>query len=182
MSSHEEIYKQYISTRNTRVIFSFKGMFSQEILTEFGSMIRTSLQAETKLKKIFGVFIEISQNILYYSDEKAIGAHGEESGVGIVIFEEDDTKYTIESGNLIKKDKVERIRGKIEHINSLDRDKLKSYYQEQLRQERPEDSKGAGIGLIDIARKSDYPLGFGFTEVDENFNFYTMAISFKKEG
>ncbi|MCB1178934.1 MAG: SiaB family protein kinase [Leptospiraceae bacterium] len=177
-----EIYNQYIANKQTRVIFSFKGRFSQEILTELGSMIRTSLQAETKIRKIFGVFIEISQNILYYSDEREVGPTGDEGGVGIVLFQENDTDYILGAGNILDSSRCDGIKDKIEQVNSLNKDQLKEYYQKQLRQDRPQTSKGAGVGLIDIARKSDYPLGYSFTKIDEEKSFFTMSIKFKKEG
>jgi hypothetical protein len=182
MDINPEIYKQYIEARDTKVIFSFKGRFSQEILTELGSMIRTSLQAETKIRKIFGVFIEISQNILYYSEEREISPTGEDGGVGIVLFQEQGSDYTLGAGNLIVNSKVATIQEKIEKVNSLNKDQLKEYYQKQLRQDRPQDSKGAGIGLIDIARKADYPLEYSFSKMNDEHTFFTMSIKFKKEG
>ena len=71
---------------------------------------------------------------------------------------------------------------KIEIVNSMNKDQLKEYYQQQLRKDRPENSKGAGVGLIDIARKTDYPLNYNFIPIDEKYSFYTMTILFKKEG
>jgi hypothetical protein len=182
MEKHLEAHKYYLESKESRVIFSFKGRFSQEILTELGSMIRTSLQAETKIKKIFGVFIEISQNILYYSDEREVGPRGDEGGVGVVLFKEEGAEYLLSSGNVVTKDKVEGMKERIEIVNSMNKDQLKEYYQQQLRRDRPETSKGAGVGLIDIARKTDFPLLYEFIPIDEKYSFYTMTILFKKEG
>ncbi|MDX1961263.1 MAG: SiaB family protein kinase [Leptospiraceae bacterium] len=181
MNNHGEILKHYQDTKESKVIFSFKGRFSQEILTELGSMIRTSLQAESKIKKIFGVFVELSQNILYYSEERDVGPTGDDGGVGIVLFKEIGEGYILGSGNLVKTERAKTIQEKISHVNSLDKDKLREFYQKQLRQDRPEDSKGAGVGLIDIARKSDGQLGFHISEVDSIFSFMTITVSFKKD-
>lgn len=182
MENYLETHKYYMDSKESRVIFSFKGRFSQEILTELGSMIRTSLQAETKIKKIFGVFIEISQNILYYSDERETGPRGDEGGVGVVLFRENHTDYILSSGNMVLNEKIGGMKEKIEIVNSMNKDQLKEYYQQQLRKDRPETSKGAGVGLIDIARKTDYPLYYNFIPMDEKYSFYTMTILFKKEG
>jgi len=182
MENYMEAHKYYLDSQESKVIFSFKGRFSQEILTELGSMIRTSLQAETKIKKIFGVFIEISQNILYYSDEREVGPRGDEGGVGVVLFRESSSDYMLSSGNLVLIEKIPSMKEKIEKVNSMNKEQLKEYYQQQLRKERPETSKGAGVGLIDIARKIDSPLYYQFIPVNEKYSFYTMSILFKKEG
>lgn len=46
-----DLFKQYRDTYDYQFIVSFKGRLSQEVLTEFGSMIRTSLSTESKIKK-----------------------------------------------------------------------------------------------------------------------------------
>lgn len=46
-----ELFKQYRNAYDHQFIVSFKGRLSQEVLTEFGSMIRTSLSTESKIKK-----------------------------------------------------------------------------------------------------------------------------------
>lgn len=80
-----DLFKQYRDTYDYQFIVSFKGRLSQEVLTEFGSMIRTSLSTESKIKKIFAVFIELAQNMLHYSAERKSLEDGRETGVGIIM-------------------------------------------------------------------------------------------------
>ena len=45
---------------------------------------------------------------------------------------------------------------------------------ETLKGETPEGSKGAGVGLIEIARRSSRPIEFDFTDVDSRFSFFAL--------
>ncbi|EMO76000.1 SiaB family protein kinase [Leptospira kirschneri] len=176
-----DLFKQYRDTYDYQFIVSFKGRLSQEVLTEFGSMIRTSLSAESKIKKIFAVFIELAQNMLHYSAERKSLEDGRETGVGIIMVNEKSVGYNVSAGNLVLNEKIESLKMKCEKINSMSRDELKTYYQKQLRSNRPEDSKGAGVGLIDIARKSDGPLSFNISPIDDKHSFFTLSAYFTKE-
>ncbi|MBM9579662.1 SiaB family protein kinase [Leptospira sp. 201903070] len=176
-----DLFKHYKEACDYQLIVSFKGRLSQEVLTEFGSMIRTSLSTESKIKKIFAVFIELAQNMLHYSAERRALEDGREGGVGIIRVDEKSIGYNVSSGNLVLNEKIESLKIKCEKINSMSRDELKTYYQQQLRSDRPDDSKGAGVGLIDIARKSDGPLTYGISPVDDKHSFFTLSAYFTKE-
>lgn len=175
------LFKSYKDASEYNLLVSFKGRLSQEVLTELGSMIRTSLSSESKIKKIFAVFIELAQNMLHYSAERQMNEEMKEAGVGILVVRENSIGYHVGSGNLVHNEKLEFLSERIQKINSMNKDELKSFYQQQLRSERPEDSKGAGVGLIDIARKSDGPLVFHFDSVDNKNSFFTISAFFTKE-
>jgi hypothetical protein len=125
-----DLYEQYEAIRDHKILLSFKGAISQEVVTEFGSMIRSSLSTETNTKKIFAVFIELAQNIVRYSVEKEALSEGN-SGVGIIILREKKDFFYLSSGNLVLKDKVQKIKDRCETVNSMNKDELKAYYQKK---------------------------------------------------
>jgi Family of unknown function (DUF6272) len=47
-------------------------------------------------------------------------------------------------------------------------------HKETLKSEPDEGAKGAGAGLIEIARRSSRPFQFDFTEVDDRFAFFAL--------
>ncbi|MCB1141446.1 MAG: hypothetical protein H7A24_14965 [Leptospiraceae bacterium] len=174
------LFQQYQDTKDHKILLSFKGAISQEVVTEFGSMIRSSLSAETNTKKIFAVFIELAQNIVRYSAEQESGPD-ENSGVGIILLREKKDYFYLSSGNMVVKESVSKIQERCEKVNSMNKDELKAYYQDKIRKPPEAGSKGAGIGLIDIARKSDGPLHFAITDIDSTHSFLTLTVSFKKD-
>jgi hypothetical protein len=174
------LYQQYLQTKDHRILLSFKGAISQEVVTEFGSMIRSSLSAETNTKKIFAVFIELAQNIVRYSVEQEMGPYGN-SGVGIIILREKKDFFYLSSGNLVNTESVKKVKERCDVVNAMNKEELKAFYQDKIRKPPEEGSKGAGIGLIDIARKSDDSLKCEIAPVDEGNSFLTLTVTFKKE-
>ena len=143
-------------------------------------MIKSSLSAETKTNRIFAVFVELAQNILHYSAEKIPNSQGS-AGVGIIILKEKQNLFFLSSGNMVSNESVEKIKAKCEKVNAMNKDQLKAYHQELIRGGRPDGSKGAGLGIVDIARKCDSPIDCVVDHVDEMNSFLTLSVYFKKE-
>ena len=77
--------------------------------------------------------------------------------------------------------KVADISGKIDYINSLDRDQLKAYYKEVLNNGVLSKKGGGGLGLIDIARRSGSKLEYNIREINEGFSFFTLTVKILKK-
>jgi hypothetical protein len=175
-----DLLEFYKLTKEKNILLSFKGALSQEILVEMGNLIKSHLSMSKKIKKIFSVFVELSQNIMHYSAEKEI-VSGVDIGVGILLFTENDDTYKILSGNLVYNSKVEILKQKIDRIKSLSQDELKELYNEQIRIQRQSESKGAGLGFIEICRKSNSNINYEFFPLDGEYSFFTFVVKISKE-
>ncbi|MBK6681523.1 MAG: hypothetical protein IPG53_16695 [Ignavibacteriales bacterium] len=51
-----------------------------------------------------------------------------------------------------------KMTAKLDLYNALSQEELKTLYKQKLKEESPEDSKGGGIGFIEILRKSKNPV------------------------
>jgi ribosomal protein L16/L10AE len=68
-----------------------------------------------------------------------------------------------------------RLQAAVQALAGLDKAALKVRYKEQLRRPRDEQaSSGAGLGLIDIARKASEPLEATLREVDAARSFISL--------
>jgi len=171
-----------INNKDNNIILSFKGAVSQEILVEIGSMIRNKFTMQKDIKKIFSVFVELSQNIMHYSAEREYSQKENSNvGVGIILFSEHQDYFYISSGNLIDNSLVDRIESKINKINSMSQDELKDYYQEQRRMPQEDGSKGAGLGFITMSMKSLNQLEYNFTELDDVISHYDLKITLDRD-
>ena len=102
-------------------------------------------------------------------------------GAGIVLVNEFKTYYTLISGNVIDNDKLVILKRNIEQINQMDEETLKNYRKEKLKQKRDEGDKGAGVGLIDIARKSSRQIELRIKELENDKSFISFYILLEKE-
>ena len=177
-----DIYDQYKNTKDSKTMFCFKGMISAPLLLELGELVKKFLESHSKLRKIFAVFIELAQNIYYYSEEKMFDVHtGKDGGSGIITLIDQDNKFYLKSGNLILNQNIEKVKNKFDYVNSLSKEELKVLYQQEIKKERPVDSKGAGLGFIDISRKCDSKIIYEIDKIDDKFSFLIISVFFNKE-
>jgi len=68
---------------------------------------------------------------------------------------------------------TERFRSLLDRVIAMDKEQLKAYYFEQRRKGPDLSSKGAGLGLIETARKATW-LEYSIADADEDRNFITI--------
>jgi hypothetical protein len=178
--SKDNILKDYFYTKNDNVLLEFDGALSQDLLIRIGDVIIKKVAAGKLIKTIFAVFVELAQNIMHYSAEKE-KINDKELGVGTILFSEDDNNFTIFSGNKIENSKASKLIKHLDIINSMDEAALKKFYKERLHSSSEQDSKGAGLGLIDIARKSKSKINYDVLPVDDIYSFLKIDITIGKE-
>jgi hypothetical protein len=76
---------------------------------------------------------------------------------------------------MVKQQDVDRLNRNLTHIQQLDEKGLKALYKDTLKGETPEGSKGAGVGFIDIARRSKHGFDFDFIPATDDKSFFTLT-------
>ncbi|CAK0779310.1 DUF2294 domain-containing protein [Azospirillaceae bacterium] len=162
------------------IIFSYSGYVSDNVLVGLGEAVRQKMQIDetdtTTTKKVFSVFVEQMQNIIRYSAEKIVGGKLDNSELrsGIIAIGRDDGRFFVTGGNLVYNSDTPKLRQRLEELRNMDKDELKAAYKNRLRQDPEEGSKGASIGLIEIARRSNGPIVFDFWAIDTQFTFFCL--------
>ncbi|MDM8566640.1 SiaB family protein kinase [Candidatus Halobeggiatoa sp. HSG11] len=164
------------------LFFCFGGPISQELMVGIGDTLRNKMKfddADSKtIVKVFSMFVEQSQNIIHYSAEKTPpGSEKAELSNGIIGVGYDNDYYYVSCGNMIHNEAVDSICEQLTRLQVMDRDELKRYYKERRRKDSHKDSKGAGLGFIELARKSVKPIEFNVQKVDENFSFFSLKTT-----
>jgi len=178
-----KVYEFYRQMHVNKVILSFKGIVSQDLLSRLAaSMKNKSLKNDPNIgRKIFAIFIELSQNVHLHSIEKSFSIHeGKPVGIGFLLVSEADDHYLVSSSNMIAKAKCEHVINRCNYINSLDEEGLKAFYKDQRRQPQRTESPGANIGLIDMVRKSGNPIQAHVYDYDETQSILTISVKLNK--
>lgn len=128
-------------------------------------------------QSILSVFVEQMNNMLMYSAEKE-----SEISKGIFILGVKDAAYFIQTGNAVTKSNAAILQKRIDHLNTLDKKQLRQFFKERVKSdnENPE-SKGAGLGLIEISRRASKPLEYEFEPLGDELLYFTMYITIKQE-
>lgn len=173
----------YLSMDQQRIILYYKGPFDDTILAKISTYIKNHFADQPKSgHKLFAVFIELAQNIAFYSSEKDYfeGAH-EQKGIGTILIRDTPDKVTFTAGNLVKTKIVEEIAAKCDEINSLTYEELRALKKEVRKRPRKEGHKGGSIGLIQVALKSESSLKIEHKPIDEKHSFFMISTDVEKE-
>jgi hypothetical protein len=84
--------------------------------------------------------------------------------------------HYIASGNLIHVDDIESLRSRISNINNMGKNELKETYLKVLETGGISARGGAGLGLIDMARKSGRKLDASFHQINEQCADFYLQI------
>ena len=162
------------------IMLSFKGNVTSDLLTSVLQIMESKMDklnepSKTK-RKVYNIMVEALQNLYHHLERQSQSVP---SGHNTVIFMIGKTKdtYSVFTGNYIKNENAEILKARLEKINSLDQDELKSYYKEVLNNGMMSEKGGGGLGMIDIARKSGQKLGFDFQKIDDEYSFYSLNIN-----
>ena len=158
---HADLYQMRDTYNKLHILLCFNGPFSQGLIEEIGSALKRYMQSEAATSSsaldVFAVYIELAQNIRQYSS-----AHGyceADASATVVIGRDDEGRYVISAGNVVEPADGEILAERVCALSTMDKAQLKAAYKEQLRQPRSEQpGSGAGLGLIDIARKASSPV------------------------
>lgn len=175
----------YSGLDKSKIILLFKGAMSQDTLVRIGDLIRLPSEetgSDNYSKRLFAVMVEMAQNILFYSQEReTLPITGGNVGVGIILVQQMPSIYQIICGNKINQDQKDRLESQCTKVNGMSHEELREYYSQQRRKMVHEGSKGAGLGLIDIAKRSKNPLIYDFHPVEDNQYFFSLAVSINRD-
>ena len=156
------------------------GQFNQDITKAFtsmteGSMARDGQERKIK-KKVYHVLVETLQNMNKHSDETHKSQGKERTGQGLFMLGQKNDKYFVITANKVQASKQEGIKGAIEEVNNSTPDELKEMYKQQIKGGNLSDKGGAGLGLIDIARKTGKRIDYQFLNLEEDYLYFILKV------
>ncbi|MEX2596341.1 MAG: SiaB family protein kinase [Salibacteraceae bacterium] len=153
-------------------LFACRGSFNSELtdnilfLTE-GNL--RELDSPKVAKKVYYLMVEGLQNITRHQYHDNTGSPFEG---GLFIINRKDQAYSITYGNWVSKDVKLVLEENLSTIVAKDPAELKEYYLDILNNSGFSTKGGAGLGLIDMARKSSGKINFEFAPVGDGFFYY----------
>jgi hypothetical protein len=130
-------------------------------------------------KKVFTVFVELTQNVMHHAAQPASGI--QRPGTGVVVIIEKKHAYEIISGNIVENGRAQDVVRRCQQLSSANVEELKALYREQRKRPVPLGAKGSGLGLIDIARKSGNAIQAVVEKIDEKVSFLELSVMINKD-
>ncbi len=173
----EEVYKFKQLMNENRLILMYSDSITSKTLESLVAITEDKLSRHTTeiktKKKVFNVMVECLQNISRH------GQKDEKNTVSsiFIIGKDEKERFFILSGNSIDKKDEKELRAKIDKVNSMNSEELHNSYLEIIDEGEMSDKGGAGLGLIDIARKSKNKIHYHFRPVDKNSVFFIFKVN-----
>ncbi|WP_142805388.1 MULTISPECIES: biofilm regulation protein kinase SiaB [Tepidiphilus] len=163
--------------QNHRILLCFNGPISRSLIEEIGFALKNYLEADharpSAAMDVFGAYVELTQNIRHYAASKGYG--DTDSAATILVACDEDGAYLIQTGNVVDAADASPLLERIAQLAAMDPIELKHAYKTQLRRPIAHGaSSGAGLGLIDIARKARRPLIATQRPLDDGKIFFSL--------
>lgn len=157
----------------------YKGEMNHQIMRSFAFMANRKI-AEKNIptptrKRVFHIMIECLQNITKHSDD--YDEKEKQIGNGLFIVGENKDSFYVVTGNLVRSEKMTTLESRLEKLNSSSTKDLKHLFLKQMIEGELNEKGGAGLGLIDIARKSGKKLYYHFVPYDKQRYFFILAVT-----
>jgi len=120
-------------------------------------------------KRLFMFVLENLQNITRH------GVSRREEITSLVVYNKTADGYTVSTGNALKKSEVKGLRSNLEKINSLDPDMIREVYRTMLQDSSIGHKGGAGLGLMEMARKTGNKLDYDFLPIDDKYSYFILS-------
>ncbi|MGY6562764.1 MAG: SiaB family protein kinase [Luteibaculaceae bacterium] len=165
----------YKAMNENQLALVYEGEINQDLTKIFANMAERNLEGSQEssatVKKMHHIVVECLQNISKHAEPKNSSGTGSR---GVFMVRRLAEQYEVITGNLVENEMVDEISFLLNKVNSLDKDELKEFYKSVLKESVLSEKGGAGLGLIDIKKKTGNPIEFNFLPVENNYSFFTM--------
>ena len=127
-------------------------------------------------KRLFMFVLESLQNVSRHSNRTE---HADKS---IVVFAKTDNGYIVTTGNVIPSSSVESLRQKLDEINKLDPASIRALYRQMLSSAEFSSKGGAGLGLLEMAKKTGNRLDYDFVDLNNGYTYFILSKSVDRSG
>lgn len=160
------------------ITLAYEGEMNHQLMKVFTSITLGRMSAENEKqpvrKKVYHVMIECLQNISKHAFNVSEELQADLNH-GILIISKNPDNYLITTGNVVEIEQIRYLNQLLEKINTLNKKDLNELYKQQLREGNLSDKGGAGLGFIDIRRKTGQNLEYQFLPINSTHSFFLFT-------
>jgi hypothetical protein len=163
-----------------RLMFAYRGVVTNENSIPLLMLLEKEMEdAEFGFmgrKRLFMFVLESLQNISRHASGDSY------SDMSLVVYSKTDPGYTVTTGNVVTVEGSAILREKLEQINRLDANELREVYRQMLSTAKFSSKGGAGLGLIEMAKKTGNKLDFDFVPLDKDYSYFVLSKTVDEGG
>jgi len=171
------IYERYKTLQIKDISMVFEGQITHQVMKALTGLIEEQLdevEDDRVLRRVYHVMVESLQNINRHAEAYEYLGHPY-PGMGLVLVAKNDRRFQVTTGNIIENGHAEDLSMFLGKLNNMDADALDDLYKKQMREGILSPKGGAGLGFIDVRRKTGNPLDYSFVKIDEHTSFFIFT-------
>lgn len=180
-------FKKAMTKSHLNVVYL--GNVTQGTVESITDMISEDLHTRQEnrrvTKRVYHVMMESLQNICKHADSQSDEeSNSLEQGLvkkGIFLIGHNKKEYFITTGNNIELKSAVTLRDILDNINSMDADGIKQLYRDAMENSELGETGGAGLGFIDMAKKTGTKYEYYFEPDSETSCFFILTMRVPKE-
>jgi len=181
----DTIAKELLSRPGETPIFIYKGSFTFGTINTHLKELKNELNVhvpDIKIRKrMYNILVECFENINKHAHkfpnlDANVGPYG---FIMITVF--DDHTFQVVLGNFILNTESLGHLQRLEKVNTLELPELKKYYNSIIGNTEISERGGAGLGLVDMAIKSENKLKYGLFQYDDEKSLFTLNITLTQQ-
>lgn len=174
--------RSYKNIYDNNIILMHKGELTFDLVTSLIESLEgrvNAIEPERKIQRVFyNVVTECIQNLYYHMDEvrneDVINTYDSRSGLILVMARK--RFFRVLTGNFIPNYSIPALQKSLDRINDMDYDELRDYYKEILSDGKYSEKGTAGLGFVDIAKKTKSRLQYSFQPITDEYSYFTFQV------
>jgi len=164
--------------RSKHLLFAYKGVVDKSLSARLLAIVERKLDtvefdAKTR-KKIFNVMVEAVQNVYHNSAENEV-LQTAKNDIYILLTRRQHF-YEVLSGNFILTEQISQLEANINKVNMMDQTSLRENYIHRLNNGKITKTGRAGLGIMDMVRKSGNKLNYDFQYYDNEYSLFSLKV------
>jgi hypothetical protein len=173
-----EHYNQLLAKE---IILAYDGDVTHQIMKAFTSLVEEKLENEmeneTTRRRLYHILVECLQNINRHAEAFNIDDDLDHyPGRGALLVSKTKSYYRVITANIIQNKEIDNLKSFLEKINLLNDEELNELYKQQLMEGKLSNKGGAGLGFIDVKRKTDDKMDFHFLANGRDTSFFLFNV------
>lgn len=170
-------YNVYKMLAKDSFVLLYMGVFDDELTSILMDINDASkFEIKSSRKKISFLIAECFQNIVRHSDEE------DKASIGfklpeMFLLRNRKTMHHLVTTNIVKNQDKIKLTQSIDHLKTLSKAELKALYLEVFTNDSHTERGGAGLGLIEMARKSGTAPTYKFEALGNNFSNFFFQVN-----
>jgi hypothetical protein len=169
----------YDQMHGKEVMIAYKGEVTSALVQALLNNVEPrlkSIESNVRIrKKVYNILVECLQNIIHHQEFKRPFSSNDQ--VTLLLVTQESYGYCLRAGNMIANENIQKLKQWLDMVNTFPTSELRELYKIILNDGRFSEKGTAGLGFVDIARKSGQKLQYAFQELNDRFSIFSFHIT-----